>query len=123
MPPYTLRIIDADQREHVIAVDPENLPAHHTGQPGSILDLALAHGVNLDHACGGVCACSTCHVIVRQGLDACNEPTDEEEDQLDVAYGVTPLSRLGCQCVPTGTRDVVVEIPPWNRNLAREASA
>ncbi len=121
--PYTLKIIDADQHEHVIAVDPADLPPSHTGQPGSILALALANGVELDHACGGVCACSTCHVIVRQGLDACNEPSDEEEDQLDEAYGVTPQSRLGCQCVPTGTRDVVVEIPPWNRNLAREGEA
>jgi 2Fe-2S ferredoxin len=120
MHPYTLKIIDADGREHILEVHPANLPRHHVGQPGSILDLALANGIELDHACGGVCACSTCHVIVRQGLDTCNEPSDEEEDQLDEAYGVTPLSRLACQCVPTGTRDVVVEIPAWNRNLARE---
>jgi 2Fe-2S ferredoxin len=120
MPPYTLKIIDANGREHVIALDPAKLPAHHTGQPGSILDLALANGVDLDHACGGVCACSTCHVIVRQGRDACNEPSEEEEDRLDEAYGVTPLSRLACQCVPNGSHDVVVEVPSWNRNLARE---
>jgi 2Fe-2S ferredoxin len=120
MRPYTLKIIDADGREHIIAVDPEKLPVRHTGEPGSILDLALANGIDLDHACGGVCACATCHVIVRQGLESCNEPSDEEEDQLDEAYGVTPQSRLGCQCVPDGSRDVVVEIPPWNRNLARE---
>jgi 2Fe-2S ferredoxin len=59
-------------------------------------------------------------VIVREGLKSCNEPSDEEEDQLDDARGLTPQSRLACQCVPDGTRAVVVEIPVWNRNLARE---
>lgn len=118
--PYTLKIIDADRREHVLPVDPANLPSGTNGRPASILDLALAHGIEIDHACGGVCACSTCHVIVRAGQAACGEPSDEEEDQLDEAYGVTPNSRLACQCVPDGTRDVTVEIPAWNRNLARE---
>ncbi len=118
--PYTLRVIDADKHEHVIQVDPAKLPPDTIGRAGSILDLALAHGVELDHACGGVCACSTCHVIVREGLDTCSEAGDEEEDQLDEAYGLTPQSRLACQCVPDGTKPIVVEIPAWNRNLARE---
>jgi ferredoxin, 2Fe-2S len=118
---YTLKIIDEQKREHVIEVDPARIPYGCTGQPGSILDIALGHGVELDHACGGVCACSTCHVIVREGLDACNEPGDEEEDMLDEAYGLTPQSRLACQCIPNGRKDVVVEVPSWNRNLARES--
>jgi 2Fe-2S ferredoxin len=118
--PYTLRVIDVDKHEHVIQVDPAKLRADSIGRPGSILDLTLAHGIALDHACGGVCACATCHVIIRQGLDACNEPSEEEEDQLDEAYGLTPQSRLACQCVPDGTKPIVVEIPAWNRNLARE---
>ncbi|HPM22734.1 MAG TPA: 2Fe-2S iron-sulfur cluster-binding protein [Phycisphaerae bacterium] len=118
---YTLKIIDAHGREHVIAVDPAALPRPTLGRPGSILDLATANGVELDHACGGLCACATCHVIVRAGLDTCNELSDDEEDQLDEAYGLTVNSRLACQCVPDGTSDVVVEIPAWNRNLAREA--
>ncbi len=103
-----------------VEVKPEELPYGDHGQPGSILDIALHHGIDLDHACGGVCACSTCHVIVREGLDTCSETSDDEEDQLDEAYGITPESRLGCQCVPDGTRDLVVEIPEWNRNLSRE---
>lgn len=103
-----------------VQVNPEELPYGDHGLPGSILDIALKHGIELDHACGGVCACSTCHVIVRQGLNACNEASDEEEDQLDDAYGLTPQSRLGCQCIPNGTQDMVVEIPDWNRNLSRE---
>lgn len=117
---YTIKFVDEHKRERVVEVDPARIPYGDHGLPGSILDIALAHGIELDHACGGVCACSTCHVIVRQGLESCSEASDEEEDQLDEAYGVTALSRLGCQCVPNGTRPLVVEIPPWNRNLARE---
>jgi ferredoxin, 2Fe-2S len=118
---YVLRIIDERKHEHVVDVDPARIPYGHAGRPGSILDIALAHGIDLDHACGGVCACATCHVIVREGFAACNEAGDAEENQLDRAYGLTPQSRLACQCVPDGSRDIVVEIPAWNRNLAREA--
>lgn len=103
-----------------ITVDPADLPYGRTGLPGSILDIALEHGLTLDHACGGVCACSTCHVIVRQGLESCNEATDDELDQLDDARGQELNSRLACQCVPNGTKDLVVEIPAWNRNLVKE---
>lgn len=103
-----------------VEVDPADLPYGDHGLPGSILDVALHHGIELDHACGGVCACSTCHVIVREGLDSCGEPSENEEDQLDSAYGVTPRSRLACQCVPDGTVDLVVEVPDWNRNQVRE---
>ncbi len=117
---YKLTIIDEQRKEHVIEVDPARIPYEDHGLPGSILDIAMAHGVELDHACGGVCACSTCHVIVREGAESCGEASEDEEDQLEEAYGLTSRSRLGCQCVPDGTRDVVVEIPTWNRNLARE---
>jgi len=118
---YTIAFVDEQQEKHAVEVDPAKLPYGDHGLPGSLLDIALGHGVELDHACGGVCACSTCHVVVREGLDTCNEPTDDEEDQLDEAYGLTANSRLACQCVPNGTQDLVVEIPAWNRNLAREA--
>lgn len=104
-----------------IEVDPTALPYGRDGKPGSILDIALAHDIDLDHACGGVCACSTCHVVVRSGGETCSEAGDAELDQLDNAPGLEPESRLGCQCVPDGSRDVVVEIPFWNRNLVREA--
>src|SRR6266702_645632 len=88
--------------------------------PGSILDISEGFKMGLDHACGGVCACSTCHVIVRQGLESCNEATDAEFDELDEAPGITPKSRLGCQTVPEDTTDIVVEIPEWNKNYAKE---
>ncbi len=103
-----------------VEVDPAELPHGDHGLPGSILDVAIHHGIDLDHACGGVCACSTCHVVFREGLSSCNESTDDEEDQLDNAYALEDTSRLGCQAVPNGTCDVVVEIPEWNRNLAKE---
>lgn len=103
-----------------VDVDPDKFPYEHNGLPGSILDIALGNGIEMDHACGGVCACSTCHVVVKEGLDTLNEPTEEEEDQLEEAPGLKPTSRLACQSVPDGTTDIVVEIPEWNRNLVQE---
>lgn len=114
---YTLTIQPAGK---VIEVDPAKLPYSRDGQKGSILEIALGHGVEIDHACGGVAACSTCHVIVRQGFDSMPEASDDELDQLDNARGLTPQSRLACQAVPNGSCPVVVEIPSWNRNLVRE---
>ena len=103
-----------------VEVDPSQLPYSRDGLPGSLLEIGLGHGVDIDHACGGVCACSTCHVIVREGLESCNESSDDEEDQLDHAPGLEANSRLACQCVPDGSTDIVVEVPTWNRNLVRE---
>ena len=117
---YTLTIIDEHGAEHVLEIDPAKIPYEDHGLPGNILDICMGHGIELDHACGGVCACSTCHVHVLEGLESCHEATEEEEDELEEAYDLKPSSRLGCQCVPDGTRNVKVRIPSWNRNLARE---
>ena len=103
-----------------VEVDPENIPYGVTGLPGSILDIALANGIQIDHACGGVCACSTCHCIVREGLQSVSEMSETEDEELSFAPALTPNSRLSCQSVPDGTRNLVVEIPNWNRNLVRE---
>ena len=103
-----------------IEVDPEKIPYGVTGLPGSILDIALANGIDVDHACGGVCACSTCHCIVRGGNETLSEMSDTEEEELSYAPGLTPNSRLSCQSVPDGTRNLLVEIPHWNRNIVRE---
>ncbi|MFM9907305.1 MAG: 2Fe-2S iron-sulfur cluster-binding protein [Nitrospiraceae bacterium] len=103
-----------------VLVDPAKIPYGPTGLPGSLLDVAMGSGVALEHVCGGVCACSTCHVIVRQGLESCSEGTDDEFDQLEKAPLTTLQSRLGCQCVPNGTQDIVVEIPAVNKNLVKE---
>ena len=105
-----------------IEAGPPDPDAHHEGLPGSILAWADRSGIGIDHACGGFAACSTCHVIVRKGLDSCPEMEEDEEDMLDGAPGLTLQSRLSCQCVPDGSEDLVVEIPAWNRNLAKESS-
>ncbi len=104
-----------------IEVDPSQLPYSREGLPGSILDIACGHDIAIDHACGGVCACSTCHVILRAGSETMAEATEDEEDMLDTAPGLEITSRLACQAVPDGSSDIVVEIPNWNRNHAKES--
>ncbi len=84
----------------------------------SVLDAALGGGIALDHACGGVCACSTCHVIVKEGFAALPPASDREEDMLDNAPFLQRTSRLACQVEVQC--DLVVEIPPMNRNLVSE---
>ncbi len=103
-----------------VEVTPEEAPYADIGQPGSLLSIAVRAGVGLEHTCGGVCACSTCHVRVEQGLESCNEATDDELDQLEEAPGRTPRSRLACQTVPDGSSDIRVVIPSWNRNFVKE---
>jgi len=100
-------------------VDPEKIPYGHNGLPGSILDFSEALKAGLDHACGGVCACSTCHVMVKEGLESCNEATDAELDELDEAPGLRQ-SRGWVPDRSDGTTDIVVEIPGWNKNYAKE---
>ncbi|MCA8977061.1 MAG: 2Fe-2S iron-sulfur cluster binding domain-containing protein [Planctomycetes bacterium] len=89
----------------------------------SILEAAMDQGLALDHACGGVCACSTCHVKIQKGLDCFSEPSEDELDQLDEARDVGLDSRLGCQArlerMPPG-EVVEVAIPTWNVNAVRE---
>lgn len=117
---YTVTYIQPDGTATKVAVDPAKIPYGSTGLPGSILDIAMGNGVDLEHVCGGVCACSTCHVMVKEGLDSCSEGTDDEYDQLDEAPMTTLQSRLACQCVPNGTQDIVIEVPAVNKNLVRE---
>lgn len=114
---YRLTIQNTGQ---VIEVDHKNLPQNHDGQVGSILSLLLEEDVHVDHTCGGVVACSTCHIYVNKGYDSAPEAIDEEEDQLDYAPAVKDSSRLACQCVPDGSEDIEIEIPTWNRNEVSE---
>ena len=115
--PYTLRLVNTGQE---FRVEPEDLPTHEEGHVGSVLSILLHHRVELDHTCGGVCACSTCHVYVRSGIESTNEPIEEEEDQLDFAPALEDDSRLACQCVPDGSQTIEVEIPAWTRNEVSE---
>lgn len=117
MSTYRLTFQPGDKR---VEVDPETLDEPRDGLRGSILQLALENGIEIDHACGGVVACSTCHIIVREGAASFAPADDDEEDQLDNAPGLTLQSRLACQAVPNGSQDVVIEIPSWNRNLVSE---
>lgn len=103
-----------------VEFDPATLPYSRHGKPASVLDVALNFGVPLEHACGGVCACTTCHVWVRQGAENLSAAEDDELDRLDMAADLELCSRLGCQAVVEG--DITVEIPPWNRNYVSEES-
>jgi 2Fe-2S ferredoxin len=89
-------------------------------QGRKLVDELLAHGVAIEHACEKVCACSTCHVHVREGAAGVAPADDAEEDQLDDAWGVDTDSRLAC-CVRVGATPLVVELPRFTRNHAREA--
>ncbi len=89
-------------------------------EPGTtICDAALANGIEIEHACEKSCACTTCHVYVREGYDSLNEPDETEEDLLDKAWGLEPDSRLSCQAV-VGEEDLVVEIPKYTINMVSE---
>ena len=97
-----------------------NLPYKDHGKPQSILDIAINNNVFLDHACGGNCACTTCHVHVIKGAELLSEMDDDEADRLDMAADLQLNSRLGCQVVIEKPGEVVVKIPAWNRNYVSE---
>lgn len=89
-------------------------------KPGtSICDALIENGIEIEHACEKSCACTTCHVVVREGFDTLNEAQDEEEDLLDRAWGLEPLSRLSCQAL-VGQTPLVIDIPRYTINMARE---
>lgn len=97
-----------------------SLPYDGHGLPMSFLDVAENYGIFLDHACGGVCACTTCHVYIKQGDSGLSEPEDNELDRIDLAAGPQTNSRLGCQAVIQQPGSYVVDIPAWNRNYVQE---
>lgn len=88
-----------------------------TGQ--SICRVLLEHDIGIEHACELSCACTTCHVIVREGFGSLDQASDNEEDYLDRAWGLTPVSRLACQA-RVGHADLVIEIPKYSVNHAKE---
>jgi ferredoxin, 2Fe-2S len=90
------------------------------GKGEHLLELALEQGINIEHACGGVCACSTCHIYVEQGMDQLVEATEAEEDRVEEAPGLQRNSRLACQCEIVGDGPIVVRVPSWNRNAVKE---
>ena len=111
-PPRRLYVtfIDKEGQEHKLAVS----------KGDNLLDIAQAHDLEMEGACGGSCACSTCHVIVtdQEYYDKMPEPEDDENDMLDLAFGLTETSRLGCQVNMTKELDGLrVKLPTMTRNL------
>lgn len=88
--------------------------------PGkTICDTLLENGIEIEHACEKSCACTTCHVIVREGYESLLPPEEQEEDLLDKAWGLEPTSRLSCQAVIM-SQDLVIEIPKYSINMVKE---
>ena len=85
----------------------------------SICDTLLKNHIDIEHACDKVCACTTCHVIIREGFDTLPPSDDLEDDMLDKAWGLSPKSRLSCQSIIQND-DITIEIPKYTINLAKE---
>jgi len=86
----------------------------------SVCDALLEHGIEIEHACEKSCACTTCHVVVREGFDSLGDPEEKEEDLLDRAWGLEATSRLSCQAV-VDREDIVIEIPKYTINQVSES--
>ena len=107
-----------DGTEKTVEFEHGKLPFQEHGLPESFLDLAMNLGIPLEHACGGSCACTTCHLIIRQGENNLSPMQDNEADRLDTAWDLRTNSRLGCQAVIKG--DVIAEFPLYTRNYVQE---
>jgi 2Fe-2S ferredoxin len=107
-----------DKSEHTVEFERGKLFYEGHGLHESFLDVAMNFGIPLEHACGGSCACTTCHVIIRKGMENLSEMQDDEADRLDTAWDLTTSSRLGCRAVIKG--DVVAELPMYTRNYVQE---
>lgn len=108
--------------EIVVLPHPEACPDGATFEAArgeSICNALLAHGVEIEHACEQSCACTTCHVIVREGFDTLAPSSEDEDDLLDRAWGLTAQSRLSCQAI-VGDANLTVEIPRYTINYAKE---
>jgi 2Fe-2S ferredoxin len=105
---YKITFIQNNGETVTVDYEPGATPYHEHGLEGSLLDIALNYHINLQHSCGGNCACTTCHVIVKQGEENLSDMEEDEEDRVYLADNVTLRSRLGCQAVVKG--DVTVEI-------------
>jgi 2Fe-2S ferredoxin len=110
-----------DGKETTVEFEHGKLEYQHHGLPESFLDVAMNLGIPLEHACGGSCACTTCHLIIRKGKENLSPEEDNELDRLDTAWDLTTDSRLGCQAVIKG--DVVAEFPMYTRNYVQEGGA
>lgn len=108
------------QDPHALTGKDEKIVELMAAKGESILEVALDHGINIEHACGGVVACSTCHVYINQGMDDLPEADDDELDRVEEAPALKVTSRLSCQCFVQGDGPIEVEVPSWNRNAVKE---
>jgi 2Fe-2S ferredoxin len=111
----------------VVVEDPEGLTGTSkadweilAAEGESLLEAAMEAGINIEHACGGVCACSTCHIYVESGMENLSEPVEAEEDRVEEAPGLQRNSRLACQCVIKRGGPISIRVPSWNRNAVKE---
>ena len=118
MPKVTFLNIDGKGASKTVEFESGKLPYDDHGKPESLLDIAMNFGIHLEHACGGSCACTTCHVVVKDVVDNLSPMDDDEFDRVEQASDFQLNSRLGCQAVVKG--DVTVTIPSWNRNYVSE---
>ena len=88
-------------------------------QGESICNTLLKNHIDIEHACDQVCACTTCHVIVKEGFNSLNPSEENEDDMLDKAWGLTPQSRLSCQAI-ISDEDLTIKLPKYTINLAKE---
>jgi ferredoxin, 2Fe-2S len=116
MPKVTFILRDGTKK--TVEFEHGRLEFQHHGLPESFLDVAMNHDIPLEHACGGSCACTTCHLIIREGMQNLSEMEENEADRLDTAWDLTTSSRLGCQAVIKG--DVVAQFPMYTRNYVQE---
>ena len=119
MPKVTFILRDGSQK--TVEFESGKLPYQHHGLPESFLDVAINAGIPLEHACGGSCACTTCHLVIKEGMQNLSEMEESEADRLDTAWDLTTASRLGCQAVIKG--DVVAQFPMYTRNYVQEGGA
>ncbi|MBL9002032.1 MAG: 2Fe-2S iron-sulfur cluster binding domain-containing protein [Phycisphaerae bacterium] len=117
-PEVTVTFVLEDPEGLTGSTEPTRTLKGGTGE--SLLELAMEHGINIEHACGGVCACSTCHVYIDEGADSLSEATEAEEDRVEEAPGLQRNSRLSCQCVIEGNGPIRLRVPAWNRNAVKE---
>ena len=120
IPPDKLVRVTFQPEGKIVEFEFGTMPYEHHGKPMSFLDVAENNDIFLDHACGGVCACTTCHLHVKQGAEGTSAAEDLELDRLETAAGIELDSRLGCQAVIERPGTYVVEIPKWNRNYVQE---
>jgi ferredoxin, 2Fe-2S len=120
VPPEKLVRVTFLPEDRTVEFEFGTMPYDHHGKPMSFLDVAENNDIFLDHACGGSCACTTCHIWVKEGASGISDADDDELDRLDMAADQQLNSRLGCQAVITRPGNYVVEIPKWNRNYVSE---